>query len=393
MKTENESKQLKILMVDSLDGNEYAIELCNGLHEAGVDIRLATLADRTFEKRPSFPILPLLPSKRQKFSQLKKSGQYIAHLWTLLNVIRREKIDAVHYQFFRRERIEPFFLLLLRLLNVKIIYTAHNIVPHEHSRIDFWLKRLVYTVSHHIIVHSKYIEDKLHRIFPFTQGNSSVIPHGNFDNYLPERPITKGEAIQQLGLPADAQLLLFFGYLREYKGVDLLVEAFEQAGGQNGRLHLIIAGRPHSATLTKKLHQMIELHPHGDRIMLHDHFIPNEDVATYFSAADAIVLPYRHIDHSGIIHLAYSFGKAVIATAVGDFPEAVEHQKSGLLLPPNDVACLAEVITEATAQPKLLAQMGEYGRFLSESKYSWRDIARKTCVIYQLTAVPATSLG
>jgi D-inositol-3-phosphate glycosyltransferase len=123
-----------------------------------------------------------------------------------------------------------------------------------------------------------------------------------------------------------------------------------------------------------------------ERIVYHPVFIPTEKVARYFFACDIVILPYRSIYHSGVLHLAYSFGRPVIATKVGDFPETIEHGKSGYLLEHNDASCLSRVIAVAFFEPHMLLTMGEYVRHLSKEKYSWDAIAEKMKREYAILA-------
>ena len=159
------------------------------------------------------------------------------------------------------------------------------------------------------------------------------MPHGNFDHYLPETSLSKQEARQELGLCENDLVLLFFGYIRAYKGLDMLLEAFEIAAKKNNRLKLVIGGMPHTTELEKATRTFIEKSPVKDRILFHARFIPHDAIKHYFMSADIVALPYKHIYHSGIIHLAYSYGRAVIATNVGDFSETIVQEKSGYITP------------------------------------------------------------
>lgn len=375
-----------VLMVDSLIGNDYTIALCTGLAAQGVNVQLVVPHDRIVEPDIAFPVIHLAPSKQPGVNRLKKSLQYVTYLLQLLWLIFHSRPQVVHFQFLRRERLDTLFLCLLRLLPVPVVYTAHNVLPHENGRIDTVLKQLVYTAVDGILIHSRYIQRKLLDAFRVDAAKTCVIPHGNFSLYVPDEPIEGASARQQLGLGPEDRVLLFFGYIRPYKGLELLIDAFTTAAARDPHLKLVIAGKPQNEQLAEQYAQQIQATSVAGRILFHDRFIPFEEVALYFTAADLVVLPYKAIDHSGIMHLAYSFGKPIICTPVGDFPEVIEQGKSGFVLQSSDAACLVDGITTAFSDMQLLAQMGTYARNLGKTRYSWNEIARRTLHFYETIA-------
>lgn len=375
-----------VLMVDSLVGNDYTIALCTGLATQGVKVQLVVPRDRIVEPEIAFPVIRLAPSKRPGVSKLKKTLQYGEYLLQLVRLIICSRPQIVHFQFLRRERLDTLFLCLLRLLPVPVIYTAHNVLPHENGRIDAFLKQLVYMAVNGVIVHSRYIQRKLLDAFHVNAAKTCVIPHGNFSLYVPDEAIGPARARQHLGLSPDDRVLLFFGYIRPYKGLELLIDAFATAADRDPRLKLVIAGKPQNEQLAEQYGRQIQATAVAERVLFHDRFIPFEEVALYFTAADLVVLPYRAIDHSGIMHLAYSFGKPVICTPVGDFPEVIEQGRSGYVLESSDAACLADAIATAFGDMQQLAQMGTYARNLGDTRYSWTEIARRTLHFYEMIA-------
>jgi glycosyltransferase involved in cell wall biosynthesis len=270
----------------------------------------------------------------------------------------------------------------MKLSGVRLVYTAHNVLPHETSKTDRFMYALIYKSAHHIIVHSDYIKEKLVSKFNIRPEKVHVVPHGNFDIYLPSERITKTEARGKFGLGEEDKVLLFFGYIREYKGLDLLLDAFEKSKECDPTLKLMIAGMPYNENLAKTYNKRIQDISAGDRIIPAFRFIPSEEVKYFFEAADIIILPYKDIDHSGIIHLAYSFCKPVIATNVGDFPETVENGKSGFVIN-YDKDELSETIVKAFEDIYKLRLMGEHAKYLNDSKYSWTEIGMRTAEIYR----------
>jgi glycosyltransferase involved in cell wall biosynthesis len=234
-----------------------------------------------------------------------------------------------------------------------------------------------------IIVHSAYIQQKLQKEFNVPDKRICIIPHGNFDFYVPQNLITSGEARFHLNILSSEDVILFFGFIREYKGLDLLLDSFSKASFSNSSLRLIIAGEPGNKTLYEKYEKLINNSEAKEKITYNFSYIPMEQIQLYFRAADFVVLPYKNIDHSGIIHLAYSFAKPIIATKVGDFPETIEEGKSGYLVEKNNSDALAKCILNAFNNRNKISQMGKFANELSVTKYSWKDIAKKTIALYK----------
>lgn len=379
---------MKVLMADSLVGNDYSFCLCSGLNSAGIDVDLVVTEDRQVNTEAAFSLKFWAPSKGQATGKVKKTGLYIKYLMDLLRYIRKNDIKVVHFQFFRRERIEVLFYVLLRMLGVKVVFTAHDIFPHNRRKIDYPLRSLVYRASQGIIAHSEHIKKKLKEEFDVNDEKIFVIPHGDFDYYLPETPVPQSMARKTLGLKKEDQVVLFFGFIKEYKGLDLLLDAFETAAAENPRLKLVIAGMPESEQLQSQYEARIQQMDAGNRVIAHFKFVENEMIPVYFSASDAVALPYKNIYHSGIVHLAYSFAKPLIATKVGDFEECIEEGKSGFLLNQNTAEQFADKLMEAFSNPAKLSEMGEYARHLNETKYSWKNAALLTKMMYEALDPP-----
>jgi glycosyltransferase involved in cell wall biosynthesis len=371
-------------MIDGLVGNDYSVYLCSALHAAGVDVELIAPDNRVVSMPVDFPIRHWMPTKDPTSGKIRKLIHYFEYLARLLvYVVSNRDKRVAHVQFLRNERVEAIFLPLLKLLGTRLVFTAHNVLPHENSVIDRVLRSGIYRAAGRIVAHSEYIKTKLARDFQVDSEKVRVIPHGNFDHYLPGEPISKAEARARLNLPEAAHIALFFGYIREYKGLDLLLDAFEICARKGSPFRLVIAGAPQSPELAKRYRRRIEQISTDHSIMFHPDFIPSENVADYFIACDVVILPYKEIDHSGLVHLTYSFGRPLVATNVGDFAEVIVDGKSGYLLQENSAECLSETMLRVFSNKTDLQKMGQYARKLSETKYSWKDIALQTKGLYE----------
>jgi len=373
---------MKVILVDSLIGNDYTLCLGSALQNEGLDVIFIVPANRKFNKANNFIIKRWAPSKDRKDSKLIKLFKYFEYLFKSFIFIIKNKDTAVHFQFFRF-RVDILFFVLLRFFNVKLVHTAHDILPHETKKIDYVLNYFLYRASRKIIVHSSYIKNKLISIFNINQEKIEIIPHGNFDIYQSNSPLSNEEAKKELNLlPAD-KVLLYFGFIKEYKGLDVLLDSYSLVHQKNPEIKFIIAGAIASKSLAQLYEDKINTFQKDGSLITNFNFIPSDKVATYFAAADFVVLPYKHIYHSGIVHLAYSFEIPIIATNVGDFSETIEVGKSGYLVERNDPNALADTIIEAFDDVELKLNMKNYIRELNKNKYSWDNIAQKTIEVYK----------
>lgn len=370
-----------VMMIDSTIGNDYSLCLCENLHAEGIKVILVTTEDRKFYNKPDYVVKLWMPSKNLSKSKIIKVFKYLTYQLKVIAYAATNRKSIIHFQFFR-SRIGLLGFAFLRTFHRRMVHTAHNVLPHERKKMDFFLNALLYKSAGAIIVHSESIRKKLLSNFKIDKEKVFVVPHGNFDFFVDAISNEKLNAREELNLNVNDKVMLFFGIVREYKGLDMLLDAFEIVADRIDGLKLIIAGNPLSNEMKEAYEQRIMNLKHRDRIIKNFRFIPIGEVSKYFKATDAVLLPYKKIDHSGIIHLAYSFGKPVIATRVGDFEEVIEHNKSGYILDINDANNLSKWIEIAFSDINKLKEMGKYCFTLSKTKYSWKNIVAKTNDIY-----------
>ena len=377
--------KIKVIMIDSWvgkDGNDYALHLCKALKKAGIDITLVVTDDNVDDGTIDFPFLPISPSKTKSVSKYKKLFKYYNYLLNVYKLIRKEKYDVIHFQFFRRRRIESLYFLMLKLIRIKLAHTVHDVTPLNENKLDHFFSLMVYKTADVLFVHSNSNKKALQQL-KLSEEKIKVVPHGDFDTFIPDQIITKPEARKFFGLTQEQNIILFFGAIKEYKGLDILLNSLSFASDKINNLTLLIAGMPDPIELKFEYTNIISDLPKEINVIFHDKFIPNVDVEKYFIASDVVLLPYRRISHSGVLHLAYSFGRPVIATNVGDFEETIDEGKSGFVLASNSPENLAEKIIQAFSNRPKLEEMGRYARHLSETKYTWEKSAELMKPIYE----------
>jgi beta-1,4-mannosyltransferase len=268
-------------------------------------------------------------------------------------------------------------LALLRLRGVRIVWTAHNLEPHElyHPIWGFLVYRLVARWSAAIIAHSQAARDLLEaRYGPLP--HCQVIPIGNYIGlYGPPRDRTASRAA--LGLPADGPVLLNIGALRPYKNIERLIDAFAALPEQT-RGTLLIAGTAKSPAYADALRFQASATPH---VQVRPTFIPDAELPSYLAAADLVVLPYRKMLTSAMLLCALSYARPVVAPAFGVVCELLREGETGFLFAPDDDDALRAALERALAHPDLPA-IGAAGLDLAR-EFAWPKITAATMACYR----------
>jgi len=234
----------------------------------------------------------------------------------------------------------PVYLLMIyrikRRTKAQIIILCHNVVSHDGGLLDKWCTRAVLQLADHCFVHSVEEQEKLKILVPNIR--SSVVHHPTYDifgfNGMP-----KGEAQKRLGI--EGRWVLFFGFVRPYKGLRYLIEAMPIVLREIDVNLMIVGEFWESSERYRSLASQLGV---DEKVRFHDRYVPNEEVEVYFRACDVVVAPYVSTTGSGIAQLAYGLEKGIIATNVGAFGEIVENGVTGFLVNPSDSASLANGI-------------------------------------------------
>lgn len=210
-------------------------------------------------------------------------------------------------------------LRIAKRKNTHINSIAHNVIPHEKRPGDWLFTKYFVGVVDSFVTLSKSVKEDIKQ---FSKNKpTTVTPHPVYNNY--GDLVEKQAARQHLNLSADAKYILFFGFIRKYKGLDLLLEAMADKRIQQAGIKAIVAGEYYD---DKAIYdKIIEENNLEESVIVKDDFIPNEDVRYYFGASDVVVQPYRTATQSGISQLAYHFEKPMIVTNVGGLPEIVDN--------------------------------------------------------------------
>ena len=217
----------------------------------------------------------------------------------------------------------------------KCVPILDNLIPHERKIIDAPFNSYFVKPMDGLVAMSQSVKDDLTNMSPTKK--STLIPHPHYDHF--GESIPEVTAQQALGIPSGKKTLLFFGFIRDYKGLDLLIKAMSHL---DQSYQLVVAGECYGDFA--KYQELIEASPLKDQILLHNHYIGDDQVPSYFCAADACILPYTSATQSGIGSIATHFALPILATDVGGLKESIDHGSTGMIIPSPDPVEISNTI-------------------------------------------------
>lgn len=315
-------------------------------------------------------------------NKIEKGIQYIKAWQHIVKLCKKKNIDILHVQWFILSPIDLYYVKKIKKMGVKLVVTVHDILPFNEKFYDYKSHKQIYKLADKIIVQAKPNIDKINDLFKGIKHKVSYIPHGNFVDYVDI--ISKEQAREYLGIPEEKKVILFFGQIKKVKGLDILIKAFiNLVNNTNDKnLMLLVAGKVWEDNFDQ-YQEIIDESEVKEQIRLDIKYIPDNEICDYYCAADINVLPYKEVYQSGVVHLAYAYNKAVIATNVGSFPEVVVDGKSGLLVEKDNINELENAMKKIIYDNKVLEHMGSYGRAYIEKNFSWETIANSILSLYE----------
>jgi len=322
---------------------------------------------------------------------IRKGFRVIKYYIKLINYALHSKTKLFHILWLNKFFYFDSIILtqFYKCLSKKLIYTAHNINIRERDGGNSWLYQkslsFMYHKMDHIFVHTNKMKDELIKKFGIEDKKISVIPFG-INEIIPQTNINRNEARKRLGLNNREKIILFFGNIAPYKGLEYLLEGFNLLYRKGRNYKLFIVGRVKNCTnYFNKLLKFIKDNDLKDKVELKIEYIPDEEVEIYFKSADVLVLPYRIIFQSGVLFLSYNFGLPVIATDVGALREEIIERETGFICRPGDPKDIADKIDfyfESDLYRNLEENRIKIIEYAKE-KYSWSKVAEKTYQIYK----------
>ena len=292
--------------------------------------------------------------------------------------IRKMKPDLVLFQWWH-PYFAPCYWIMEKVLGKKIkkMFVCHNVFPHERFPMDRFLTKMVLKQGDYFITQSSMDAQDLLSVKKDAKYKQTVHPTYNA---FKMKDMSKEEARNILGISKDEKVLLFFGFVREYKGLKHIINALPQITEQIKDAKLYIVG-DFDGDKDQYL-QLIKEKNVEDNIRIYDGYIPDNEVEKFFAASDLVVLPYESATQSGIVQIAYGFRKPVVVTNVGGLPEVVDDEKTGYVVEAFNDDKLAEAVIRFFKEDR--AEEFETNVANEEYKYSWDRMVEVVEGLYQL---------
>lgn len=380
------AKPRRVALIEPIGGHGgmdyYDLGLCRGLVAAGWQVGWYTCTETAAPALSGVHFHPVFKGIWGKANQWKRAGLYFAgSVRALLSAVRAGE-RVCHLHSFNGAPEELMLLTLAKLFGRRVVVTVHDVESFAGLGASArGLAPRLYGLANGFIVHNQTSRKELLRVLHVAPAKIHVIPHGNYLATLGPVPSTP-EARQALGITDQAKVVLFFGQIKEVKGLDLLIDALPKVVATLPEVVLVIAGRPWKNDFSRYEQQIKDLGMEPF-CRLHIRFIPDAEVGLFYAAADVVVLPYRHIYQSGVVLLAMSYGKAVLVSDLSGMTEIVTDQVNGYVFSSGSTAALADALTRLLRAEEARQLAAEQAFAYVQTHHDWASIAAQTAAVYR----------
>lgn len=371
----------------------YAYGLATALAREGANVELAggsQIDCAAFHEAPNLKFLKLRGSLRSDVPLFDKIARISLYYLRLVGYSATARSRIFHILWNNRFELVDRTLLMCfyRVLGKKVVLTAHNVNTRrrdaDDSALNRFTLRIQYRLANHIFVHTENMKREVISVFGVPEARVTTVAFG-INNAVPNTGLTPAEARQALGIRDTEKVILFFGRIRPYKGLEYLIDAFGRLPRVGQDYRLLIAGQADMADpYWASVFDQIRKDEQSGGVLLNLGFVPDREVEIYFKAAAVLVLPYRNIYQSGILFLALSFGLPVLASDVGSLKDDIAEGRNGCVFKPEDSADLANTI-ERYFKSDLYAHLDERRNEIRNDaarRHSWEAAARTTMNVY-----------
>lgn len=384
---------MKITLLNSADFRSYSLSMLEALVARGINVDLIgndDLISAPIMKAATVNYFNLRGDQNPRSPKWKKVMRVIIFYYRLVNYAARTDSLLFHMQCHNKFILFDRTLLNIyyKLLGKKLVFTAHNIDKKQrdggNNVVNKLSLRCCYKLMDHLFVHTEKMRQQLIEEFDVKDARITVIPHGIL-NTAPDSGLSKSAARSCLQLDRREKILLFFGYIAPYKGLEYLIHALAILTANDDSFKLIIAGQiKNCPSYWERIEQIIKELDLEKHVVKHIKHIPDDGVEIYFKSADVLVLPYTFIFQSGVPFLSYSFGLPVIAADAGSLGEVIVEGKTGMICRKEDSADLSEKIRDyfnSELYRNLEENMKMIKKYGNET-YSWDKIGATIQGVY-----------
>jgi D-inositol-3-phosphate glycosyltransferase len=376
----------KVAVIDTLGAHGGAFHLYTfgqsiGLINNGVDVSLYTNNETANPKISGVKFFTFYKNIFKSKFRVISGIKWI--IGTILSVFhaRFSGISIFHFHIFYTNILVLFNLLFVKILFGKVVLTVHDVSSFSNSSNSSIISKLVYKLTDRIITHNKFSVSEIINMNANLSSCISIIPHGNFIPFI-NIQYDKEKSKEQLGIPNNRRVLLFFGMIKKVKGLEILLSALKGVVNQNPDVLLVIAGKLWENDFSA-YQKIIDENNLSEYILLHTKFIPEEDVEHYYCASDLVVLPYKKIYQSGVLMMTLSYERPALVSDLPPLKEIISDNENGFLFKTENVSDLIAKLNSILDNQALLEQVRIKGTELVNTKYDWGEIGRQTKQAYQ----------
>jgi len=376
----------KVAIIDTLGAHGGAFHLYTfgqsiGLINNGVDVSLYTNNDTSNPKISGVKFFTFYKNIFKSKSRVISGIKWI--IGTILSVFhaRFSGISIFHFHIFYTNILVLFNLLFVKILFGKVVLTVHDVSSFSNSSNSSIIGKLVYKLTDRIMTHNEFSKSEIINMNANLSSCISIVPHGNYTPFINVQ-YDKEKSKEQLGIPNNRRILLFFGMIKKVKGLEILLSALKGVIKRNPDVLLVIAGKPWENDFSN-YQKIIDKNNLSEYILLHTKFIDQEDVEHYYCASDLVVLPYKKNYQSGVLMMTLSYERPALVSDLPPLKEIISDNENGFLFKTENVSDLTSRINSILSDEVLMEKVRIKGIELISTKYDWGEIGRQTKLAYQ----------
>ena len=376
----------KVAIIDTLGAHGGAFHLYTfgqsiGLINNGVDVSLYTNNDTSNPKISGVKFFTFYKNIFKSKFRVISGIKWI--IGTILSVFhaRFSGISIFHFHIFYTNILVLFNLLFVKILFGKVVLTVHDVSSFSNSSNSSIIGKLVYKLTDRIMTHNEFSKSEIINMNANLSSCISIVPHGNYTPFINVQ-YDKEKSKEQLGIPNNRRILLFFGMIKKVKGLEILLSALKGVIKRNPDVLLVIAGKPWENDFSN-YQKIIDKNNLSEYILLHTKFIDQEDVEHYYCASDLVVLPYKKNYQSGVLMMTLSYERPALVSDLAPLREIITNNENGFLFNTENVSDLTNKLNSILGNEGLMEQVRTKGTELINTKYDWTEIGKQTKQAYQ----------
>ena len=376
----------KVAIIDSLGAHGsshhfYLYGQSKGLVDNNVDVTLYT---NNVTRNPNYEGVGFFTFYKNIFSSKIRILSGLKYIFGSILSLLHAKFSGVkicHFHLFHVNILVFFDFILSKILGMKVVYTIHDIVSFENKKSNNRLSNWIYMKSDKILTHNSFSKKIFDNYYTAPKHGVDIIPHGNYIPFLNIQK-DKNKSRDRLSIPKNRTVLLFFGIIKKVKGLEVLLESLNKVVDKNPNLLLVIAGRTWQNDFSY-YQEIIDKHSLSDFCLIHNKFIPHDDVKHYYAASDLVVLPYKRIYQSGVLMMSLSYEKAVLVSDLEPLTDLIKDNDTGFVFKSGDHYSLSSKLNNILSDKDNLEHIRKRGLELMKKKYDWFEIGKQTKKSYQ----------